>query len=96
MEILLKPIVTERLNKQGEKLNTFGFVVNTKANKLQIREAVERHYNVSVASVNTLRYAGKKKSRNTKAGTVTGKRSAFKKAYITLAEGDTIDFYSNI
>jgi large subunit ribosomal protein L23 len=96
MEILLKPIVTEKLNLQGEKLNTYGFVVEKTANKIQIREAVEKNYNVTVASVNTLRHGGKKKSRNTKAGLVTGKTNAYKKAYVTLAEGDIIDFYSNI
>ena len=96
MEILLKPIVTEKMTKQGENMNRFGFIVNINANKIQIREAVEDMYNVTVEAVNTMRYAGKTKSRHTKTGLVSGKTSAFKKAIVTLVDGDTIDFYSNV
>ncbi len=96
MQILIKPIVTEKLNAQGEKLNCFGFVVNKNANKLQIKKAVEEMYNVTVERVNTMNYAGKVKSRYTKSGVQVGKTAAFKKAIVTLAEGDKIDFYSNI
>ena len=96
MNIIEKPIVTEKMNEQGESLNRFGFVVNNKANKLQIKEAVESLYDVEVVSVRTMNYGGKKKSRATKAGYVTGRTKAFKKAIVTLAEGQTIDFYSNI
>ncbi len=96
MDILLKPIVTEKMTAQGEDLNRYGFRVAMKANKIQIKKAVEEMYDVTVASVNTMRYAGKKKSRNTRGGMTIGKTSSFKKAIITLAEGDTIDFYSNI
>ena len=96
MDILIKPIVTEKMTKQGEDLNRFGFIVNKDANKIQIREAVENMYNVVVVSVNTIRYGGKRKTRFTKAGVLAGKTKSFKKAIITLAEGDTIDFYSNI
>lgn len=96
MEILIKPIITEKITDQGETLNRFGFIVNKDANKIQIKKAVESLYNVTVDSINTMVYAGKSKSRYTKTGIVRGKTAAFKKAIITLKEGDTIDFYSNI
>ncbi len=96
MDILIKPIVTEKMTKLGEKLNRYGFIVNDDANKLQIASAVEEMYGVTVNSVNTVRYAGKSKSRFTKAGVISGKTKAFKKAIITVAKGETIDFYSNI
>ncbi|MHA7110488.1 50S ribosomal protein L23 [Sunxiuqinia elliptica] len=96
MDILIKPIVTEKMTDQGEKLNRYGFIVRREADKEQIKTAVEELYNVSVASVNTMVYGGKNKSRYTKAGVIKGKTTAYKKAVITLAEGDTIDFYSNI
>ena len=96
MGIIIKPIVTEKLTVQGEKLNQYGFIVDRKANKLQIKEAVEQMYNVSVASVNTLNYHGKRKSRYTKTGILRGRMNHFKKAYVTLAGDDKIDFYANI
>ena len=96
MEILLKPIITEKMTGQSEKLNRYGFIVSRDANKIQIKKAVESLYNVSVESVNTMRYSGKTKSRYTKTGMVHGQENAFKKAVITLIDGDTIDFYSNI
>jgi large subunit ribosomal protein L23 len=96
MEILLKPIITEKMTAQSEKLNRFGFIVSKDANKIQIKKAVESLYSVTVESVNTMRYSGKTKSRYTKTGVVHGQRDAFKKAVITLIQGDTIDFYSNI
>jgi large subunit ribosomal protein L23 len=96
MEILIKPIITEKMTLQGEKLNRFGFIVDRDANKIQIKKAVEKLYNVTVESVNTMRYAGKNKSRFTKTGVVKGTTNALKKAIVTLKEGDTIDFYSNI
>ena len=96
MDILIKPIVTEKMTNLGEDLNRYGFLVHKDANKIQIKQAVEKMYSVSVESVNTMRYGGKHKSRFTKAGVVQGKTAAFKKAVITLAEGETIDFYSNI
>ena len=96
MGIIIKPIVTEKMTAQGEKLNRYGFVVSSDANKLQIKEAVEKMYNVSVVSVNTMNYAEKRKSRYTKAGMLTGRMNHFKKAYVTLAGDDKIDFYSNI
>jgi large subunit ribosomal protein L23 len=96
MNILLKPIVTEKMTAQGDKLNRYGFLVAKNANKLQIRKAVEDMYGVSVDSVNTMRYGGKIKSRNTKSGMLVGKTAAIKKAVVTLTEGSKIDFYSNI
>ena len=96
MGIIIKPIVTEKLTAQGEKLNRYGFVVDRDANKLQIKEAVEKMYNVSVESVNIANYNGKRKSRYTKAGLLSGRTNHFKKAYVTLAGEDKIDFYSNI
>lgn len=96
MEILIRPIVTEKLTAQGESLNRYGFMVDPRANKLQVKKAIEELYGVTVDSVNTLRYAGKVSSRFTKAGYIKGRKNAFKKAVITLKEGEKIDFYSNI
>ena len=80
----------------SEKLNRYAFIVDVRANKLQIKQAVQDLYGVQVASVNTMRYDGKLKSRYTKAGIIEGRRDAFKKAIVTLAKGETIDFFSNI
>ena len=96
MGIIIKPIVTEKLTAQGEKLNRYGFIVDRKANKLQIKEAVEKMYGVSVEAVNTVNYHGKRKSRFTKSGLLRGRMNHFKKAYVSLAGDDQIDFYSNI
>jgi large subunit ribosomal protein L23 len=96
MEIIVKPVITEKMTEKGEQLNQYGFIVHKKANKLQIRKAVEDLYNVQVASVNTMSYSGKEKSRYTKTGILRGRTSSYKKAIITLAEGEIIDFYSNI
>ncbi|MBP9991385.1 MAG: 50S ribosomal protein L23 [Bacteroidales bacterium] len=76
--------------------NRYGFVVDKRANKIEIKKAVETIYNVKVIDVNTMNYSGKSKSRYTKAGFLTGRTNAFKKAIVTLAEGETIDFYGNI
>ena len=96
MGIIIKPIVTEKLTDQGEKLNRYGFIVDRKANKIQIKAAVEQMYNVSVADVNTVNYHVKKKARYTKAGMLRGRMNHFKKAFVTLTGDDKIDFYSNI
>ena len=96
MEILVKPIVTEKMTIQGESLNRYGMIVNKKANKIEIKKAIEEMYSVTVISVNTMVYGGKVKSRNTKAGLIKGKSNSFKKAIITLKEGEKIDFFSNI
>jgi large subunit ribosomal protein L23 len=96
MEILIKPIVTEKMTAQTESLNRYGFIVNRNANKLQIKKAIEGLYNVSVESVNTLIHGGKRKSRFTKAGVISGSTGKSKKAIVTIAKGESIDFYSNI
>ena len=96
MEILIKPIVTEKMTDQGEKLNRYGFVVDRDANKVQIKQAVEELYDVTVTDVNTMRYAGKAKVRFTRSGVQSGRTASFKKAVVTIAEGEAIDFYSNI
>ena len=96
MGIIIKPIVTEKLTAQGEKLNRYGFIVDRKANKLQIKDAVEKMYNVNVAAVNTANYHGKRKSRYTKSGLLRGRTNHYKQAYITLTGDEKIDFYANI
>lgn len=97
MAYIIKPLVTEKMTKITDKRpNRFGFVVRPEANKYQIKAEVESLYNVTVVDVNTANYAGKRSSRYTKAGLIRGKKPAFKKAVVTLKEGDTIDFYSNI
>ena len=96
MAYIVKPLVTEKVTDLTEKHNVFCFVVRPEANKLQIQNEVEALYNVKVVSVNTVNYAGKNKSRYTKAGLLRGKTYAFKKAYVTLKEGESIDFFSNI
>ena len=97
MAFIIKPLVTEKMTKITEKQeNRYGFIVRPEANKLQIKKEVEGLYNVTVVDVNTARYAGNRSSRYTKAGLIRGQRNAFKKAVVTLKEGETIDFYSNI
>ena len=96
MGVLIKPLVTEKMTKITDQLNRFGFLVRPEANKLVIKKEIEALYNVTVVDVNTMNYAGKNKSRYTKAGLVKGRTNAVKKAIVTLKEGDTIDFYSNI
>jgi len=89
-------MVTEKMTSLTEKLNRVGFIVDKKANKVEIKKAIEDFYNVKVVDVNTISYAGKSKSRFTKAGFIKGRTNAFKKAIVTLAEGENIDFYSSI
>ncbi len=96
MDILIKPLVTEKMTDQSERYNRFGFIVERRASKLQIKQAVESLYDVSVASVNTMIYGGKSKTRFTKSGVISGKTKSYKKAIVTLVEGDSIDFYNNI
>lgn len=97
MGIIIKPIVTEKQTAITEKMaNRYGFRVSPDANKLEIKKAIEDMYNVTVVDVNTINYAGKLKSRYTKAGVINGKQASFKKAIVTLKEGETIDFFSNI
>ena len=96
MEFMIEPIVTEKATKLTDKLNRYTFRVSTDANKYQIKSLVEQLYGVKVVNVNTAVVRGKNKSRYTKSGLLRGKTSAYKKAFITIGEGETIDFYSNI
>ncbi len=96
MGIIIKPIVTEKMTQLGDKLNRYGFRVEKEANKIQIKQAVEAMYNVTVEEVNTLVVAPKVKSRYTKGGVIKGKTPAYKKAIVTVKKGEQIDFYSNI
>jgi len=96
MAIIIKPIVTEKMTQLGEKFNRYGFKVQKDANKIEIKQAVEALYDVTVTDVNTLIVAPKKKNRFTKSGVINGQTSAYKKAIVTLKEGEQIDFYSNI
>jgi large subunit ribosomal protein L23 len=95
-EVLLKPILTEKANAQQDKLRRYAFKVARKANKLEIKKAIENFYGVTVTGVNTAVVPGKNKSRFTKAGVISGRKPAYKKAYVTVAEGENIDLYSNI
>ncbi|SFN69942.1 large subunit ribosomal protein L23 [Paenimyroides ummariense] len=96
MSIIIKPIITEKITKDGELFNRFGFVVAKKANKVEIKKAVEKAYGVSVLDVNTMIYRADRTTKFTKSGMITGKTSSYKKAIVTLKEGDSIDFYTNI
>lgn len=96
MEILVKPLITEKATAITEKSGRYSFVVNRNANKLEIKKAVEAMYSVTVERVNTMVAPGKAKSRNTKSKVVTGNTGRYKKAVVTLQSGNTIDFYSNI
>lgn len=95
-DVLLRPVLSEKVNKQTEKHNRYTFIVDRKANKLEIKKAVESFYGIQVTEVNTLVMPSKVKSRNTKAGLVTGRKSAKKKAVVTVAEGESIDLYGNV
>lgn len=97
MSVIIKPLVTEKMNQITEKMNNrYGFIVDKKADKLQIAKAVEELYDVKVVKVNTLIAPAKKRNRYTKSGVISGRVPSYKKAIVTLAEGNTIDFYSNI
>ena len=95
-EVLIRPILSEKANAQQEKLRRYAFRVARKANKLEIKKAVESFYGVNVTAVNTTVVPGKNKSRFTKAGVISGRKPSYKKAFITVAEGESIDLYSNI
>lgn len=96
IQIIHKPVITEKMTAISEKQPQYAFIVDKRANKLQIKKAINELYGVNVVSVNTMNYAGKRKSRFTKTGIISGKTPAFKKAVVTLADGETIDFFSNI
>lgn len=95
-EVLVKPVLTEKANAQQDKLRRYAFRVGRKANKLEIKKAIEEFYGVTVTDVNTAVVPGKNKTRYTKAGFVKGQKPAYKKAFVTVAEGETIDLYGNI
>jgi large subunit ribosomal protein L23 len=95
-EILIKPILTEKANAQQESLRRYAFKVNRRANKLEIKTAIEQFYGVNVLEVNTLVVPGKQKTRSTKSGIISGVKSGYKKALVTVAEGETIDLYASI
>lgn len=95
-EVLIRPVLSEKVNKQTEKANRYAFIVGRKANKLEIKKAVEAFYGVQVVDVNTAVMPGKAKARYTKAGLLVGRKPAKKKAYVTVAEGETIDLYGTV
>jgi len=96
MNILIKPIITEKATNDSELHNRYTFVVDKRANKLEIKDAVEAAYGVTISSVKTLNYPIKRNTKYTKNGLVTGTKSAYKKAIVQLAEGESIDFYNNL
>lgn len=96
MSVLIKPIITEKMTAESELYNRYGFFVDPRANKIEIKEAVETTYGVSVKKVRTMNYGPSRKSRYTKTGVQHGKTNATKKAVVDVAEGDTIDFYSSL
>jgi large subunit ribosomal protein L23 len=96
MSVLIKPIITEKMTADSELYNRYGFVVNPKANKLQIKDAIEATYGVSVKKVRTMNYGPSRKTKFTKTGVQHGKTNAIKKAIVDVEDGDIIDFYSNL
>ena len=96
MSIIIKPIITEKITKEGEVFNRFGFVVDKKANKVQIKKAVEATYGISVVSVNTMNYRADRTTKYTKSGLISGKTNSYKKDIVQVKERETIDFYNNI
>ena len=96
MSILIKPIITEKATRDSELFNRYAFVVNKKANKLEIKNAVEKSYGVTIENVRTMNYPVQRNTKYTKSGIVQAMKGAYKKAIVQLAEGESIDFYSNI
>ena len=96
MNILFKPIITEKASKISESLNQYTFLVDKRSNKIQIKKAVEDIYDVKVDNVSTINYGSERKKRYTKNGIQNGKSNSMKKAIVKLAEGDKIDFYDNL
>ncbi len=91
--ILIKPLITEKMNALSEEKKQYGFVVNVNANKIEIAKAIKTKFNVDVLDVNTIKYKGKRKSQFTKKGRFEGKTASFKKAIVTLKEVQTIDLF---
>ncbi|HRZ31337.1 MAG TPA: 50S ribosomal protein L23 [Flavobacterium sp.] len=96
MSIIIKPIITEKITKQSELNNRYGFVVDRKANKIQIRNAVEAAYGVKIVAINTMNVRPDRSVKYTKSGMISAKSNAYKKAIVEVQEGETIDFYNNI
>jgi len=96
MSVIIKPIITEKITKDGELFNRFGFIVDKRANKIQVKNAVEATFGVNVVSVNTMIYRADRNVKYTKSGLISGKSNAYKKAIVQVQEGQTIDFYTNI
>lgn len=96
MEILKKPLITEKASALSEKAGKYTFLVEKKANKVEIKKAVEKMYGVNVEEVNTLIIASKPKNRNTKTRVISGRKGSYKKAIVKVAKGETIDFYNEI
>ena len=94
--ILIKPLVTEKMTELMEKENKYGFVVDYNTNKIEIAKAIEKKFEVNVVAVNTIRYKGKTKTQFTKKGRFTGKTPRFKKAIITIKEGQTLDLFEEV
>lgn len=94
--ILIKPLITEKMTAESERINAYGFVVNDDADKSEIKDAVEKTYGVTVAGVRTMRVDGKVRSRFTRTGVLRGRSESYKKAIVRLVDGDVIDFYENI
>ena len=96
MSIIIKPIITEKITKQSEISNRFGFVVDRKANKIQIKNAIEAAYGITIVAINTMNVRPDRTTKYTKSGLISGKTNAYKKAIVQVQEGETIDFYNNI
>ncbi|MDP2159314.1 MAG: 50S ribosomal protein L23 [Flavobacterium sp.] len=96
MSIIIKPIITEKITKQSELSNRYGFVVEKKANKVQIKNAIEAAYGVNIVAVNTMNVRPDRSVKYTKSGLISAKTNAYKKAIVQVSEGETIDFYNNI
>ena len=94
MSLIIKPVISEKANYLTDLRGTYSFLVNPKANKIQIKKAVEAAYGVKVADVNTMIYAPKVSSKYTKKGLQVGKTNKLKKAVIKLAEGEVIDIFA--
>ncbi len=95
-DVLIKPVLTEKVNKQIEKLRSYTFIVDRKSNKLEIKKAIEEFYGVTVTEVNTSVVPAKAKNRNTKSGVISGRKPAKKKAVVRVAEGEEINLYGEI
>ena len=96
MSIIIKPIITEKITKESEISNRFGFVVDKRANKIQIKKAIEATYGVNIVAINTMNVRPDRSTKYTKSGLISGKTAAYKKAIVQVQDGETIDFYNNI